>query len=127
MKYQPVFLHTAVVLATLSSATVMAELPLSYGDIINAERERMITNYKEHGGDAVSKQQDDETWLTNTPGTWGYIINQERLRMKQSQHGSTAEPTATPHQSKPNLMPTTLNEGVRQQHEQMKNSPENRH
>jgi hypothetical protein len=121
MQYKPVFLLAAVTLAMLSSAGVKAAPPVSYADIINAERDRMVTNYKNQGGDAVRKQHNDDTWLTNTTGTWSYIINKERLRMKAIPSQSKAEPSVSKGHSKSDLMPTTLNEGVRLHHEQMQN------
>lgn len=126
MQYRSVFLLAAVTLAMLSSAGVKAAPPVSYAEIINAERDRMVANYKNQGGDAVRKQQDDDSWLTNTTGTWSYIINKERLRMKTSLPQSETQPSAnTKHES--NLMPTTINEGVRQQHEQMQDRSNSRY
>lgn len=119
MKYQPAFLHTSILLAIISSTTVMADAPRSYDEIIRAERARMINNYQNAGGDAVTKQQKDDSWLTNTPATWGYMINKEKQRMHESVPQTEAQSKANVDQRKPNLMPTTINEGVRLQHEQM--------
>jgi hypothetical protein len=127
MLYKPVFLQAAVTLTMLNSAAIKASPPLSYSEIINAERERMVTNYKNQGGDAVRKQHNDDTWLTNTTGTWSYIINKERLRMKAIPSQSKAEPSVSKGHSKSDLMPTTLNEGVRLQHEQMQDRSKNKY
>jgi len=93
--------------------------PLSYDDLIQAERERMKDNYERSGGSSIATKPNDDSWLTNTPATWGYIINTEKRRMKQSLPQASAQP-ANHSRQKPNLMPTTLNEGVRMQHQQNK-------
>jgi hypothetical protein len=116
MHYKPFLLMAAASLVTLSTTSIQAQPPASYEDIIRAERARMIDNFQKSGGETLSKPQQDETWLTNTPGTWGYIINSERLRMKSHMPQSASQPA----QSKTNVMPTTLNERVRLEHEEMK-------
>jgi hypothetical protein len=121
MKNKSVFLLIATALATLTSVSIQADAPRSYDDIIRAERARMIHNYQNSGGDAIIQQQKDDSWLTNTPATWGYIINKEKQRMHESLPHADAQPSTEMAPNKPNLMPTTINEGVRLQHEQMQN------
>jgi hypothetical protein len=112
---------TAITLLTLSSAGVSAAPPASYDDVIKAERERMISNYKKDGGDDVANQPSDESWLTNTPATWTYIINKERLRMKSSVPQTQAQPATSSRMSEQNSMPSTILESVQHEHQQMKN------
>jgi hypothetical protein len=121
MTFKPVLMLTAITLLTLSSAGVSAAPPASYDDVIKAERERMISNYKKDGGDAVANQPSDESWLTNTPATWTYIINKERLRMKSSVPQTQAQPAASSRMSEQNSMPSTILESVQHEHQQMKN------
>jgi hypothetical protein len=105
----------------LSFTGVNAAPPVSYDDVIKAERDRMITNYKKDGGEAVANQPSDESWLTNTPATWTYIINKERLRMKSSVPQTPAQPAANSSLTKQNSRPSTIIESVQHEHEQMKN------
>lgn len=117
MKQKTKALLTIITTGFLFSVTSHAHSPLSYDELTQAERQRMKQNYERSGGTSVTTKQEDDKWLTNTPSTWGYIINTEKLRMKQSQPQASAQPTSQSSQ-KPNLMPTTLNEGVRSQHQQ---------
>lgn len=84
MQLKFVFLLVSVSLMLLTTAaTKAADAPLSYGDIIRAETDRMKNNYQNEGGQTVIKKQEDDSWLTNTPGTWNYLINKEKLRMRE--------------------------------------------
>lgn len=117
---------SGLVFSALFSSIGHAHTPLSYNEVIQAERDRMQANHPRSSADESVVRERDEKWLLNTPATWGYMINQERLRMKQSLPQAKIQPgtSSTPHA---NMMPTTMNEGVRLQHEQMEKSQENRH
>ncbi|KGM07163.1 hypothetical protein LP43_0771 [Methylophaga thiooxydans] len=88
MKGKNKALLTTIVAGFLFSVTSHAHPPISYDDLTQAERQRMKQNYERSGGTSVTTQQTDDKWLTNTPNTWGYIINKEKLRMKEIQRSS---------------------------------------
>lgn len=88
MKGKNKALLTTIVAGFLFSAASQAHPLLSYDDLTQAERQRMKQNYERNGGTSVATQQADDKWLTNTPNTWGYIINKEKLRMKQIQRSA---------------------------------------
>lgn len=110
-----------LVFSALFSSSGYAHTPLSYNDMVQAERARMQANHPRSSEDKSAVREGDEKWLLNTPATWGYMVNKERLRMKQSLPQAAVQPATSPY-PQPKLMPTTLNEGVRQHHEQMKKS-----
>jgi hypothetical protein len=109
---------TALLLGTTLAFTSSAQTPLSLNDIVQAERARMEASHP-HSANAPSMQK-DEQWLLNTPGTWSYLINAEKLRMK---HNQPAAPQSTPSQHTQNttIIPTTLNERIQIEHTKMGN------
>lgn len=103
-----------LIISALFTSASYAHTPLSYNEVVQAERARMEANNPTQPGNYVKPT--DETWLLRTPGTWGYLINKEKLRMKASLPVAKDQPGTT-RAKQTNHMPTTLNEGVRYNHE----------
>lgn len=110
--------------SALMSSSSFAHLPLSYNDMLQYERDRMVNSYQQEGGSYEANQPTDEKWLTSTPATWGYMINAEHLRMKQSRPAYDQSQPAR--KADINTMPTTWNDAVQQQYQQMKHHEESR-
>jgi hypothetical protein len=111
----------ALLIGTTLAFISHAQTPLSLNDIVQAERARMEASHP-HTVNAVSPSMEkDEQWLLNTPGTWSYLINAEKLRMKQNQPAADPQSTPSQHTQNTTVIPTTLNERIQIEHTKMGN------
>ncbi|WP_297807385.1 hypothetical protein [uncultured Methylophaga sp.] len=121
MKYKlSLTVLTSVAAMALAPASY-AQLPLSYNDILQAEYSRMKANHPQQNDTRAVTKMTEEQRLLKTPGTWGYLVNKEKLRMQKSQPVVKAAASNTARQQKPNRMPTTWSEGIRMQQQKSSN------
>lgn len=122
-------LKATISTAVLLSATTLAfashaQTPLSLNDIVQAERARMQANHALNANAVTPSIEHDDQWLLSTPGTWSYLINAEKLRMRQNQPTDSLSPSSQ-HAQKTTVIPTTLNERIRMEHKKMSNTKQN--
>jgi hypothetical protein len=112
---------TALVLGTsLTTSASHAQTPLSLNDIVQAERARMQASHPHSANTVSPSMEKDEQWLLNTPGTWSYLINAEKLRMKQNQPADS-QSSSSQQTQKTTVIPSTLNERIQIEHTKMGN------
>jgi hypothetical protein len=121
MKYKLSLSILTTAFAMALAPAAHAQPPLSYNDILQAEYSRMKANHPQQNDTRAVTKMTEEQRLLKTPGTWGYLVNKEKLRMQKSQPVVKAAASSSARQQKPNRMPTTWSEGIRAQQQKSSN------